>query len=102
MHPSYHFYGANRVGDNLYANSLIALDARTGERLWHFQAMHHDIWDYDLPMAPKLLSVEHNGEKIDAVALAGKQGFLFVFDRVSGEPIFSHRGASSSAVGRAG
>jgi quinoprotein glucose dehydrogenase len=86
--PSYHFYGANRVGDNLYANSLIALDARTGERLWHFQAIHHDIWDYDLAMAPKLLTVERDGRKIAAVALAGKHGFLFVFDRVTGAPVF--------------
>ena len=87
--PSYHFYGANRQGDNLFANSLIALDARTGKRLWHFQAVHHDLWDYDLAMAPKLLTVERGGKKIDAVAIATKQGFLFVFDRVSGEPIFS-------------
>jgi quinoprotein glucose dehydrogenase len=86
--PSYHFYGANRVGNNLFANSLIALNARTGERLWHFQAVHHDIWDYDLAMAPKLLTVERDGKRIDAVVLAGKQGFLFVFDRVTGEPIF--------------
>jgi quinoprotein glucose dehydrogenase len=86
--PSYHFYGANRPGDNLYANTLLALNARTGERLWHFQAVHHDIWDYDLAMAPKLLTVTRNGMAIDAVALAGKHGFLFVFDRLTGEPIF--------------
>lgn len=86
--PSYHFYGANRAGDNLFANSLVALNARTGERLWHFQAIHHDIWDYDLAMAPKLLTVEREGNKIDAVALAGKHGFLFVFDRETGEPVF--------------
>jgi quinoprotein glucose dehydrogenase len=86
--PSYHFHGANRVGDNLFANSLIALDAATGERLWHFQAVHHDIWDYDLAQAPKLLTVERAGQKIDAVALATKHGYLFVFDRVTGEPVF--------------
>ena len=86
--PSYHFFGANRAGDNLYANSLIALDALTGKRLWHFQAIHHDVWDYDLALAPKLLTLERNGREIDAVALAGKHGFLFVFDRVTGEPVF--------------
>jgi quinoprotein glucose dehydrogenase len=86
--PSYHFHGANRQGDNLFANSLIALDARTGERLWHFQAIHHDLWDWDIAMGPKLLTVEREGRRIDAVALAGKHGFLFVFDRVTGEPVF--------------
>ena len=86
--PSYHFHGANRKGDNLFANSLIALDARTGERLWHFQAIHHDIWDWDIAMGPKLLTLERGGRQIDAVALAGKHGFLFVFDRVTGEPVF--------------
>jgi len=86
--PSYHFFGGDRAGDNLYANSLIALDARTGKRLWHFQAIHHDVWDYDLALAPKLLTVKRNGKEIDAVALAGKHGFLFVFDRVTGEPVF--------------
>lgn len=86
--PSYHFYGANRKGDNLFSTSLVALDARTGKRLWHFQAVRHDIWDYDLAMGPKLLTVEHEGRSIDAVTLAGKHGFLYVFDRVSGEPLF--------------
>jgi quinoprotein glucose dehydrogenase len=86
--PSYHFYGGNRVGDNLFANSLIALDARTGERRWHFQAVHHDVWDYDIAMAPKLLTVEQEGRRIEAVALATKQGLLFLFDRRTGEPIY--------------
>ena len=86
--PNYHFYGANRIGHNLYANSLIALDARTGKRFWHFQAVHHDLWDYDLAMAPKLLTIERHGRPIDAVALATKHGFLFVFDRVTGEALF--------------
>ena len=87
--PSYHFYGGNRHGDNLFANTLLALDVRTGERVWHFQAIHHDIWDYDLAMGPKLLTVTHDGKRIDAVALAGKHGFLFVFDRENGEPLFT-------------
>ncbi len=86
--PSYHFYGANRPGDNLFANSLIALDVRTGERLWHFQAVHHDIWDYDLAMGPKLLTVARNGELIDAVVIAGKHGYLYVFDRETGEAVY--------------
>ena len=86
--PSYHFYGGNRHGDNLFSNTLLALDIRTGKRVWHFQAIHHDIWDYDLAMGPKLLTVNHDGKDIDAVALAGKHGFLFVFDRDNGEPLF--------------
>jgi glucose dehydrogenase len=84
----YDFYGGNRHGANLYGNSIVALDARTGERLWHFQTVHHDLWDYDIPQAPKLLTVRHDGREIDAVAQATKQGFLFVFDRVTGEPLW--------------
>jgi quinoprotein glucose dehydrogenase len=84
----YDFYGANRKGDDLFGNSLLALDARTGKRLWHFQLVHHDLWDYDLPVAPKLLTVKHNGKNVDAVAQATKFGYLFVFDRVTGEPLW--------------
>ena len=82
------FYGGDRPGQNLFANSLVALDARTGKRLWHYQIVHHDVWDYDLPVAPKLLTIRHNGRRRDVVAQATKQGFLFVFDRVTGEPIW--------------
>ncbi|MET0180322.1 MAG: PQQ-binding-like beta-propeller repeat protein [Novosphingobium sp.] len=82
------FYGADRIGDNLYANSLLALDANTGKRLWHFQAVHHDLWDRDFPSPPTLLTVTHEGRRVDAVAQASKQGFLFVFDRVTGKPLF--------------
>lgn len=82
------FYGADRLGDNLYANSLLALDARTGKRLWHFQAVHHDILDRDFPSPPVLLTVRQNGRRIDAVAQATKHGALFVFDRVTGRPLF--------------
>jgi len=82
------FYGGNRHGDNLFGNSLVALDARTGERLWHFQTIHHDIWDLDIPQAPKLLTVNHDGEEIKAVAQATKQGLLFVFNRETGEPLW--------------
>jgi glucose dehydrogenase len=84
----YDFYGANRTGNDLFANSLLALDARTGKRLWHFQTIHHDLWDYDLPNAPKLLTVMHDGEPVPAVAQASKQGFLYVFNRETGEPLW--------------
>lgn len=82
------FYGADRKGDNLYANSLVALDARTGKRLWHFQMVHHDILDRDPPSPPVLLTVKRNGRSIDAVAQATKHGVLFLFDRVTGKPLF--------------
>jgi quinoprotein glucose dehydrogenase len=84
----YDFYGGNRHGANLFGNSIVALDARTGERLWHFQTIHHDLWDYDIPQNPKLLTINVDGREIDAVAQATKQGFLFVFDRVTGAPVW--------------
>jgi glucose dehydrogenase len=86
--PKYNFYGANRKGANLFGDCLLALDARTGKRIWHFQMVHHDIWDYDNATAPKLLRVRHNGKMVDIVAQAGKTGFLYVFDRVTGEPLW--------------
>lgn len=86
--PTYDFYGADRIGSNLFGNSLVALDARIGKRLWHYQTVHHDLWDYDLSPAPQLLQVNKNGKQIDAVAVATKHGFVFVFDRVTGEPLF--------------
>jgi glucose dehydrogenase len=82
------FYGANRKGNDLFGNSLLALDVRTGKRLWHHQLVHHDLWDYDLPVAPKLLTVKHDGKNVDVVAQATKFGFLFVFDRLTGEPLW--------------
>jgi quinoprotein glucose dehydrogenase len=82
------FYGANRLGDNLYANSLIALNAETGKRLWHFQFVRHDIWDRDLPAPPSLVTVTRDGRRIDAVAQTTKHAFVFVFDRVTGKPLF--------------
>jgi quinoprotein glucose dehydrogenase len=81
-------YGADRVGQNLFANSIIALDARTGKRLWHFQTVHHDLWDYDLPAGPKLLTVKHDGKNVDVVIQPTKHGFLFVLDRVTGQPLW--------------
>ena len=85
---TYDMYGADRLGSDLYANCLLALDARTGKRLWHFQAVHHDLWDYDLTAAPQLVTVRHNGQSVDAVAQSSKHGFLFVFNRVTGEPLW--------------
>ncbi len=86
--PTYDFYGADREGANLYSDCLLALDARTGKYLWHFQTIHHDLWDYDLATAPKLVTVNQNGRALDAVAVAGKTGFLYVFDRVTGKPVW--------------
>ncbi len=82
------FYGADRAGANLFANSLLALDATTGKRLWHFQTVHHDLWDRDLPAAPNLVTVTRDGARVDAVAQITKSGFVFVFDRTSGKPLF--------------
>jgi len=84
----YDFYGGNRIGTNLFGNSIVALDARTGKRLWHFQAIHHDLWDYDFPQAPKLMTVRHDGQNVDVVVQASKQGFLYVLDRVTGKPLW--------------
>ncbi|MCB0839678.1 MAG: PQQ-binding-like beta-propeller repeat protein, partial [Bacteroidetes bacterium] len=86
---SYDFYGGNRHGENLFANSVLALDAATGKRIWHFQTVHHDMWDRDLPCAPNLVTVTHNGQKVDAVAQVTKSGFVFLLDRETGEPLFS-------------
>jgi quinoprotein glucose dehydrogenase len=86
--PKYNFYGGNRKGADLYGDCLIALDARTGKRLWHFQTIHHDIWDLDNDSAPQLATIHHNGRLIDIVAQASKTGYLYVFNRVTGEPIW--------------
>lgn len=86
--PTYDYYGADRIGKGLYGNCLLALDARTGKRLWHYQLVHHDLWDFDVVSAPQLITVTHNGKKVDAVAQATKHGFLFVFNRVTGEPLW--------------
>ncbi|MEX1137180.1 MAG: PQQ-binding-like beta-propeller repeat protein, partial [Balneolales bacterium] len=82
------FYGGHRKGSNLFANTLLALDASTGERVWHFQTIHHDLWDYDLPSQPALLTVTHNEKQIDAVAQVTKTGFVFLFNRETGDPLF--------------
>jgi quinoprotein glucose dehydrogenase len=85
---TYDFYGANRHGDNLFANSLLCLDAATGKRKWHFQTVRHDLWDRDLPTAPALVTVKQNGRLIDAVAQTTKAGHIFVFERETGKPLF--------------
>ena len=82
------FYGANRTGDDLFANCLIALNAETGKRIWHFQLVHHDIWDRDPPSAPTLVTVKRKGQDVDAVAQTTKAGYVFLFDRETGKPLF--------------
>ena len=84
----YEMYGGDRPGNNLFADCLLALDARTGKYLWHFQTIHHDIWDYDPAAAPQLATVKHDGKNVDIVAMASKNGFLYVFDRVTGKPLW--------------
>ena len=81
-------YGVHRPGDGLFGDSLVALDARTGKRIWHFQMAHHGLWDYDLPSAPNLIDIRVNGQPVKAIAQVSKQGFVYVFDRVTGKPIW--------------
>lgn len=85
---AFDFWGGDRTGQNLYANCLLALDAATGKRVWHFQFVHHDLWDRDLPAPPNLITVTRDGRRIDAVAQVTKSGHVFVFDRATGEPLF--------------
>jgi quinoprotein glucose dehydrogenase len=85
---AFDFWGGDRHGANLYANCLLALDAKTGKRIWHYQFVHHDLWDRDLPAPPNLLTVRHRGKKVDAVAQVTKSGHVFVFNRETGEPLF--------------
>jgi quinoprotein glucose dehydrogenase len=86
--PSYDTYGGDRKGQNLFGDSLVAVDCGTGQRKWHFQTVHHDLWDYDLPAQPVLATVLHNGRPTPAVAQVTKTGFVFLFDRSNGEPLF--------------
>ena len=86
--PTNDFYGGHRPGDNLFTQSLVALDARTGERVWHFQMIHHGIWDYDTPAAPNLIDFNLDGREIRAIAQVTKQGFVYVFDRATGVPVW--------------
>ena len=86
--PTGDYYGGHRPGDNLFAESLVALDIETGQRMWHFQAVHHGVWDYDFPAAPSLIDITVDGRPIKAIAQVSKQGFTYVFDRVTGEPVW--------------
>jgi quinoprotein glucose dehydrogenase len=86
--PSSTFYGGDRHGANLFGNALVAIDAQTGKYKWHFQTIHHDIWDYDLPPAPGLIDIVQNGRKIPALVQVGKTGLVFILDRVTGKPVF--------------
>jgi len=88
---AFDFYGGDRHGDNLFANSVVALDARTGKRIWHHQLVRHDVWDYDLPAPPTLVTVTHNGKRREAVAQVTKTGHVFLFDRATGQPLFEIR-----------
>lgn len=98
--PAYDYYGGDRPGANLFGDSLLALDAATGKRLWHFQTVHHNIWDYDLPAQPSLVQVRRDGKLVDAVAQVTKTGFTFVFERATGKPLFDieERAVPPSAI----
>ena len=98
--PSNDWYGGTRLGNNLFAESIVCLDARNGKKKWHFQTVHHGLWDYDLPAPPVLGTIRVDGKRIDAVAVPAKTGFLFVLDRVSGEPVWPihERGVPASDV----
>jgi quinoprotein glucose dehydrogenase len=85
---TYDLYGADRIGKDLFADCLLALNARTGKLVWYYQMVHHDLWDYDATAAPQLITIRHDGKMVDAVAQAGKDGFLYVFNRKNGEPIW--------------
>jgi quinoprotein glucose dehydrogenase len=85
---AFDFYGADRLGDDLFANCLIALNAETGKRIWHFQGVHHDLWDRDFPSPPALVTIKRDGKGIDAIAQTTKQGFVYLFNRVNGKPLF--------------
>ena len=86
--PTNDFYGGHRPGANLFAESIVAVDARTGSRKWHFQAVHHGVWDYDLPAAPALVDITVDGRRIQALAQVSKQGFTYVLDRRTGVPVW--------------
>ncbi|MBM3736148.1 MAG: pyrroloquinoline quinone-dependent dehydrogenase, partial [Acidobacteria bacterium] len=86
--PTFDFFGGDRAGANLFGNCVIALKAATGERVWHFQTVHHDIWDYDIPCQPGLLTITHRGRKMDIVAQVSKTGWVYLFDRATGKPLY--------------
>lgn len=95
---SFDFYGGKRKGQNLFANSLLALDAATGKRIWHFQFMHHDVWDKDLPTAPVLVTIKKDGKNIEAVAQVTKNGMVYVFERTTGKPVYEINEVSVDSI----
>ena len=99
---AFDFYGGNRKGNNLFANCLLALDARTGKRKWHYQFVHHDVWDRDLPSPPNLLTINKNGNPIDVVVQATKAGYLYVFERTTGKPVYDIKEVSVPVDGLKG
>ena len=86
--PGANFYGGDRPGNNLFGDSIVALDAETGKMKWYFQTVHHELWDYNLPPAPGLIDIVKDGKKIPALAQVGKIGYMFILDRTSGKPVF--------------
>jgi quinoprotein glucose dehydrogenase len=86
--PSNDWYGGRRKGENLFGEAIVALDARTGRRLWHYQTVHHGLWDYDLPAPPNVVTIRRGAARIDAVLVPSKQGWVFAFDRVTGAPLW--------------
>ena len=95
--PTNDYFGGFRPGDNLFGNSIVALDVRTGERLWHFQAIHHDVWDRDFPLPPNLVDLTVDGREIPALVQSSKQAFVYAFNRVTGEAYLAHRGAAGAS-----
>ena len=91
-------YGGDRPGANLFSDALVALDVKSGKRVWHFQTVHHDLWDYDLAAPPVLVTVDHGGKKIDAVVQATKTGFIFLLNRETGEPLFPVEERDSASI----
>jgi len=86
--PAANYYGGDRKGNNLYANTVVAVDLKSGKLLWHFQTVHHELWDYDLPPSPVLVDIVKDGRKIPALVQTGKSGYMFILDRVTGKPVF--------------
>jgi quinoprotein glucose dehydrogenase len=97
--PAYDFYGGDRKGKNLFGNSIVALNAATGKLKWYFQLVHHDLWDYDLPAQPSLITLRREGRSVPAVAVVTKMGFVFVFNRVTGKPLFPIENGLSPRAG---
>ena len=100
--PASDFYGFDREGNDLFGNSVVALDAETGKIKWYFQAVHHDLWDFDLPPAPGLIDIVINGKKTPILAQTGKVGYMYILNRVTGEPIFGIKETAGSAKQRSG